>query len=117
MKCIVVNLNKNRWLCATVDNLTQVMKLGSWTFCGHVIQFEIQPVNIPQMPPAPICGVWMTLKPPGSQEKVIFIQYFWGSLVSKLCTTSNRKITLGRFLLSLRMSFTKQTNDHVVYFF
>jgi hypothetical protein len=80
MKCIVVNLNKNRWLCATVDNLTQVMKLGSWTFCGHVIQFEIQPVNIPQMPPAPICGVWMTLKPPGSQENLIFHLRFLGHL-------------------------------------
>jgi hypothetical protein len=30
--------------------------------------------------PAPICGVWMTLKPPVSQEEVIFHPRFLGQL-------------------------------------
>jgi hypothetical protein len=46
-----------------------------------------------------------------------FIQDFWGSLVGKLCTTSNWKIFLECLPLSVRMSFAKKTDDYVVYFF
>jgi hypothetical protein len=35
---------------------------------GSIRRLGVNPKTLPE----PICGVWMTLKPPGSQEKVIF---------------------------------------------
>jgi hypothetical protein len=34
--------------------------------------------------------------------------YFWGSLVGKLCTTSNFKITMEVFLLSVTINFANK---------
>jgi hypothetical protein len=70
----------------------------------------------PETPPTPICGVWMTLKPPGSQEKVIFHPRFLGQLGRQVVHHIELNTTLGGLPLSVRMSFTKKTDDRVVYY-
>ena len=41
---------------------------------------------------------------------------FWGSLLGKLCTTSNWKNHQGSSFFCVKMNFAKKTDDHVVYF-
>jgi hypothetical protein len=48
-----------------------------------------------------------------NRGRQFFVQDFWDSLVSKLSTTPNWKISLGCLLLSVKMSFAKTTDDHI----
>jgi hypothetical protein len=50
----------------------------------------------PYTPPAPICGIWMTLKPPESQEKMIFHPRFLWKLGKQVVHHIQLKNHFGR---------------------
>jgi hypothetical protein len=84
--------------------------LGLIQSCAHINVH----VN-PQMPPAPICGVWKTLKPPITQEEVIFHPRFLGQLGRQALHHIQLKNHFGRSPSFYKNEFCKKKDDCVVY--
>jgi hypothetical protein len=70
----------------------------------------------PKTPLSPICGIWMTLKPPGSQEKVIFHPTFLEQLGRQVVHYIQVKNHFGKSPSFYKDEFYKKNmDDHEVH--